>query len=125
MTTTITTPSLPPADTLHAAARALRTARAERRPIAPVSTTFGLAGIDAAYAVAELNTQAALAEGRRVLGRKVGLTSRAVSRCSAPVARSFPMFTPRLTGGQVRLPTSLPTSKSGRVVALNRRLQCT
>lgn len=80
MTTTITTPTLPPADTLHAAARALRTARAERRPIAPVSTTFGLAGIDAAYAVAELNTLAALAEGRRVLGRKVGLTSRAVQQ---------------------------------------------
>ena len=79
-TTTITTPAMPPADTLHAAARALRTARAERRPIAPVSTTFGLAGIDAAYAVAELNTQAALAVGRRVLGRKVGLTSRAVQQ---------------------------------------------
>ena len=41
-------------DTLHAAAQALRTARAERRPIAPVSTCFGLAGIDAAYAVAEV-----------------------------------------------------------------------
>ena len=67
-------------DTLHAAAQALRTARAERRPIAPVSTRFGLAGIDAAYAVAEINTQAALAEGRRVLGKKVGLTSRAVQQ---------------------------------------------
>ena len=65
-------------DTLHAAARALRTARTERRPIAPVSASFGLAGIDAAYAVAELNTQAAIAQGRRVLGKKVGLTSRAV-----------------------------------------------
>jgi 2-keto-4-pentenoate hydratase len=65
---------------LHAAAQALRTARAERRPIAPVSTRFDLAGIDAAYAVAEINIQAAIAEGRRVLGKKVGLTSRAVQQ---------------------------------------------
>ena len=78
--TSTTTPALPAADTLQAAARALRTARAERRPIAPVSGSFGLSGIDAAYAVAELNTLAALAEGRRVLGRKVGLTSRAVQQ---------------------------------------------
>ena len=67
-------------DTLHAAAQALRSARNERRPIEPVSTRFGLAGIDAAYAVAELNTQAAIAAGRRVLGKKVGLTSRAVQQ---------------------------------------------
>jgi len=79
MTTPTTSPALP-ADTLQAAARALRRARAERQPIAPLSATFGLAGIDAAYAVAELNTQSALAEGRRVLGKKVGLTSRAVQQ---------------------------------------------
>ncbi len=70
-----------PADAaVQAAATALRTARAQRRPIAPVSTTFGLAGLDAAYAVAELNNRAALAAGRRVLGKKVGLTSRAVQQ---------------------------------------------
>ena len=70
-----------PADAaVQAAATALRTARAQRRPIAPVSTTFGLAGLDAAYGVAELNTRAALAAGRRVLGKKVGLTSRAVQQ---------------------------------------------
>ena len=68
-----------PADAaVQAAATALRMARAQRRPIAPVSTTFGLAGLDAAYAVAEINTRAAMAAGRRVLGKKVGLTSRAV-----------------------------------------------
>jgi len=71
---------LPSGETLQAAARALRNARAERRPIAPVSATFALAGPDAAYAVAEINTQVALAAGRRVIGKKVGLTSRAVQR---------------------------------------------
>ena len=65
---------------LHAAAEALRGARARRRPIAPISATFGIASLDAAYAVAALNTQARLAEGRRVVGKKVGLTSLAVQR---------------------------------------------
>ena len=72
--------ALPPIDRLEAAARALRTARAERRPIAPVSATFELTGLDAAYAVAEINTEDALAGGRRVRGRKVGLTSPAVQQ---------------------------------------------
>jgi len=74
-------PMLPPEDTLRAAALALREARAERRPIERVSETHAIAGLDAAYAVAELNTRARLAEpGRRIVGLKVGLTSRAVQQ---------------------------------------------
>jgi 2-keto-4-pentenoate hydratase len=73
-------PAQPSADTLQAAAQALRGARQRRQPISPIAATFGLAGIDAAYAVAELNTQARLVEGRRVVGKKVGLTSRAVQQ---------------------------------------------
>lgn len=60
------------------AALALRQAREARTTIAPVSATFGIVGLDAAYAVAELNTQADLAAGRRIVGLKVGLTSKAV-----------------------------------------------
>ena len=71
---------LPPADTLQAAADALRRARADRRPIARISETFGLAGVDAAYAVAELNAKARVAAGRRIVGKKIGLTSRAVQQ---------------------------------------------
>ncbi len=77
---TLSKPAPTPAATLQAAAQALRGARARRQTIAPVAGTFGLVGIDAAYAVAELNTQARLAEGRRVIGKKVGLTSRAVQQ---------------------------------------------
>lgn len=62
------------------AALALRHARAQRKPIAPISATYGIAGLDAAYAVAELNTQARLVEGRRIVGKKVGLTSVAVQK---------------------------------------------
>lgn len=73
-------PALPPADTLQAGADALRRARAERRPIARISATHGIEGLDAAYAVAALNTQARLAEGRRIVGKKIGLTSTAVQQ---------------------------------------------
>ena len=64
----------------EAAAAALRDARAARRPIAPISATFGISGLDAAYAVAEVNTRARLAQGSRIVGKTVGLTSRAVQR---------------------------------------------
>ncbi|MDO8451171.1 MAG: 2-keto-4-pentenoate hydratase, partial [Rhodoferax sp.] len=65
---------------VEAAASALRNARANGQPIAPVSATFGITGLDASYAVAERNTQAALAAGRRIVGLKVGLTSKAVQQ---------------------------------------------
>lgn len=63
-----------------AAADALHRARAERVPIAPVSTTFGVAGAEDAYAVASLNLQRSLAAGARAVGLKVGLTSKAVQQ---------------------------------------------
>jgi len=62
------------------AAAALRAARASRQPIAPISATYGVRGLDEAYAVAGLNTQLRLLEGRRVVGRKIGLTARAVQK---------------------------------------------
>ena len=63
-----------------AAAEALRDARDQRRPIAPISVSHGIAGLEAAYAVAELNTRARLAAGARIVGKKVGLTSKAVQQ---------------------------------------------
>lgn len=67
--------------TTHEAAQAIREARAQRRTIARVSETHGIAGLAQAYQVAEINTTARLAEpGRRVVGLKVGLTSKAVQQ---------------------------------------------
>jgi 2-keto-4-pentenoate hydratase len=63
-----------------AAAHALRGARLSRQPIAPISTGFGIDGIEASYAVAAINTRADLAAGRRIVGLKVGLTSKAVQQ---------------------------------------------
>lgn len=60
------------------AALALREARDAKRPIAPISDTYGIASADAAYAIAEINVQAAVASGMRIVGKKVGLTSKVV-----------------------------------------------
>jgi len=57
------------ADALHAAQR-------DGRPIPPLRGR--LDGADAAYAVQEFNTRRALDAGRRLVGRKIGLTSPAV-----------------------------------------------
>lgn len=67
-------------DAIAAAAAALRTARVRRQPVAPVSTTYGIEGLEAAYAVSDRNIQADLAAGRRIVGLKVGLTSQAVQK---------------------------------------------
>lgn len=78
----MTSPIDPAADPgrLAAAAAALRDARERRRPIARVSETHGVAGVDAAYAVAAINTAERVAAGARIVGHKVGLTSKAVQQ---------------------------------------------
>lgn len=63
-----------------AAAQALREARAHRRPIGQVSASHGIADLNAAYAVAEINVQLQIQAGHRVTGKKVGLTSTAVQK---------------------------------------------
>jgi 2-keto-4-pentenoate hydratase len=73
--------SNPSNERIERAALAIREARATRRPIPPVSATHGLAGLAEAYAAAELNVRVRLAEpGRRVVGKKVGLTSPVVQK---------------------------------------------
>lgn len=64
--------------TTQSAAALLKAAVADRQPIAPLRERLALNSPEAAYAVQEANTQAWLAEGRRLVGRKIGLTSLAV-----------------------------------------------
>jgi 2-keto-4-pentenoate hydratase len=62
-------------------ARRLREAEASGIPCAPVRNAIaGLGGdpLAAAYAVQRVNTEVRLAAGRRLVGRKIGLTSKAV-----------------------------------------------
>jgi 2-keto-4-pentenoate hydratase len=60
------------------AARLLREAHDDRRPCEPVHTLLPAGSVEAAYAVQRLNTQLGVAAGRRIVGWKTGLTSRAV-----------------------------------------------
>ena len=59
-----------------ACAEALRQARIDVKAIGPVKDR--LADVNAAYAVQDAITKRDLADGRRIVGRKIGLTSRAV-----------------------------------------------
>lgn len=61
-------------------ARALREAASARRPIAPLRERLGATNLEDAYAVQQANTRHALAGGRRLVGRKIGLTARAVQQ---------------------------------------------
>ncbi|MGR7003269.1 2-keto-4-pentenoate hydratase [Yinghuangia aomiensis] len=66
------------ADRVEAAARRLADAERTGVPCAPVRDLVTTA--EDAYAVQEHLTRARLAEGRRLVGRKIGLTSRAVQQ---------------------------------------------
>jgi 2-keto-4-pentenoate hydratase len=63
----------------QAADRLLAAAR-DRAPCAPVRDLIGSGDTAAGYAVQQLLTREALASGRRITGRKIGLTSEAVQR---------------------------------------------
>lgn len=65
---------------IERAASALREARLSRKQIAPVASSFELGSIDEAYATAAENARLRLAEGRRLTGRKIGLTAESVQR---------------------------------------------
>lgn len=67
-------------ETIEQAALALRRAAECGTPIAPIRDVISAGGVGAAYAVQEANTKHYLANGRRLVGRKIGLTSLAVQR---------------------------------------------
>jgi len=66
------------APSIEQAAEALCHARTARKTIPRISETFGITSLEAAYEVAAINTRLALAQGRRISGKKIGLTSKAV-----------------------------------------------
>lgn len=61
-------------------AERLRVAEQERSPIAPVRASLPDDDLASAYAVQAANVDAAVRGGRRVVGRKIGLTSSAVQQ---------------------------------------------
>ncbi|MGW6034932.1 2-keto-4-pentenoate hydratase [Gordonia terrae] len=74
------TVSATPSDHVRAAAQRLADAETTRLPCAPIRDVIDVGDIEAAYAVQQHNVVAARSAGRRVVGRKIGLTSPAVQR---------------------------------------------
>ena len=66
------------ASQIEDAALRLRDAAAMASPIAPIRDLISAGGVAAAYAVQETNTRYFLDNGRRLVGRKTGLTSKSV-----------------------------------------------
>jgi 2-keto-4-pentenoate hydratase len=58
----------------------LQEAEASRRPIDPIAVDIGAGQVDVAYAVQTEVTRRGIANGRRLVGRKIGLTSKAVQQ---------------------------------------------
>jgi 2-keto-4-pentenoate hydratase len=68
----------PTAADLDLVADRLRRAQQTRVPCAPVRDVVGASDVDLAYAVQQRLTSARVADGARIVGRKIGLTSPAV-----------------------------------------------
>ena len=65
---------------IRRAAEALQQAQFTNTPIDPLGVQYpGMSGDDA-YAIQRINVESALAQGRRIVGRKIGLTSLAVQK---------------------------------------------
>jgi 2-keto-4-pentenoate hydratase len=73
---------------VSAAAEAIFVARGSLSQIPRISESFGIADAAAAYEVQRTNSERYIAEGRRVVGRKIGLTSKAVRLPSSPFRKA-------------------------------------
>lgn len=62
------------------AAERLSEAQRTRKPCPPVRTLFAADDLAGAYAVQDRNVSLAVEEGRRIVGRKIGLTAKSVQR---------------------------------------------
>ena len=65
---------------IESVAAKLRGAAESGKPIAPIREELASGGVAAAYAVQNANTEHALKQGRRLVGRKIGLTSKSVQK---------------------------------------------
>ncbi|MCL4369742.1 MAG: fumarylacetoacetate hydrolase family protein [Chloroflexi bacterium] len=64
----------------QAIANELVRAEAERKPIAPLTATYPGLTVEDAYRIQMLNVNARLARGRKVIGKKIGLTSKGMQK---------------------------------------------
>lgn len=107
-----------PLQHLKSAAAALATARQQRDPCPRISGTFGIDSLTDAYAVQEINTELALALGRRLTGRKVGLTSTAVQQQLGVDQPDFGMLFADMEiadGGQIQISQLIQPKAEGEI----------
>jgi 2-keto-4-pentenoate hydratase len=76
----VSAPAIGSREAIRQAADRLTGAARTGVPCAPVRDLVGATDVDTAYAVQQVLHEAALAAGRRVVGRKIGLTAPAVQR---------------------------------------------
>src|SRR6267154_5556280 len=67
-------------NTVESVAARLREAGRTGKAIPPIRDELAGGGVEAAYAVQQANTEYGLKQGRRLVGRKIGLTSKSVQR---------------------------------------------
>ena len=65
---------------LNKAAEMIRNAHESGRPCAPLHDFIGANDIEAGYAIQDINTEHWLKSGRRLVGRKTGLTAKSVQK---------------------------------------------
>jgi len=65
---------------IHEIAERLRSAAANSAPVAPIRDDIAEGGLDMAYAIQSANTDFYVGQGRRLSGRKIGLTSKSVQK---------------------------------------------
>ncbi|TGJ99529.1 2-keto-4-pentenoate hydratase [Leptospira semungkisensis] len=63
---------------IQSAAFALREARRSKRPIPPITQTYGIRGLEISYEIAKINHSERLQTGSKEIGKKIGLTSKSV-----------------------------------------------
>jgi 2-keto-4-pentenoate hydratase len=73
----------------RALARRLDEAWDSRRPITPLSESAGLSSVDDAYRIQDAWTELRVARGEQVVGRKIGLTSRAMQEAAGVYEPDF------------------------------------
>ena len=66
------------ADPIKTAASRIRNAMKNGKPCKPVRDLIKKGNLDAAYAIQQTNTDIWIEEGRRPVGRKIGLTAKSV-----------------------------------------------
>jgi 2-keto-4-pentenoate hydratase len=67
-------------DPVKTAARRIRNALSSGRPCKPIRDLIRPGDLDAAYAIQQTNTDIWIEEGRRPVGRKIGLTAKSVQK---------------------------------------------